>query len=99
MSKQDGIQVSTVQPPTTNDMNAWRDYWQKQGTLLSFVRWMGAIGPHRLHQHLVDATTIHVQDFKAIVAPLKMIADRRNTPKLHQHKACQGIVVTAFLVR
>ena len=33
MSKQDGIQVSTVQPPTTADMNAWRDYWQKQGQL------------------------------------------------------------------
>src|SRR5947209_15927014 len=33
MSKQDGIQVSTVQPPTTGDMNAWRDYWQKRGQL------------------------------------------------------------------
>src|SRR5438445_752738 len=33
MSKQDGIQISTVQPPTTGDMNAWRDYWQKRGQL------------------------------------------------------------------
>jgi uncharacterized protein YjbI with pentapeptide repeats len=33
MSKQDGIQVSTVQPPITGDTNAWRDYWQKRGQL------------------------------------------------------------------
>ena len=56
--------------------------------LLGFLCRMRRIRFHWLDKHRINATTIHIHHFKAIAAPLKIIASLRNTPQLQQHKTC-----------
>src|SRR6266567_6136210 len=53
----------------------------------------------RLHKYLINAASIHVHNFKAKSAPVKMLAGLRNMSKVEQYEACQRIVGASCFFR